>query len=300
METALQTSSLQELECRIEVGLKTFIDVGNCLLEIRDRRLYQEKGYTRFDDYCQEQWGWGKAHVYRQIEAAKTIEIIGKRSPIGDTPQTESQVRELTPLVKHDEQEAVETWRELREQHGDNITAEIIRDTVREKLKPHISYNSGENEWYTPAEYIKAAKEVMGCIDLDPASSDLANPVVGASQYFTKEDDGLTKDWCGRVWMNPPYASGLIHQFCDKLADHYNAGQVVEAIVLVNNATETNWFNVLIECASAVMFPKGRVKYTTPSGETGAPLQGQALIYMGEQPEVFMNVFSQFGWCAWL
>jgi len=72
METALQVLSLGDLEQRIEAGLKTFIDVGTCLLEIRDRRLYKEKGYTRFEDYCREQWGWGKRYINRQIEAAKT------------------------------------------------------------------------------------------------------------------------------------------------------------------------------------------------------------------------------------
>ena len=333
METALQVVGLQELESRIEKGLQTFIDVGNCLLEIRDRRLYREQGYSRFEDYCQERWGWTKTHVNRQIEAAKTIEIL---TPVGVIPASERQARELTPLVKADEQEAVETWRQLREEYGDKITAEIVRNTVREKLKPeesaeqqpsakveaeetetpgntiyypeqaeflpdkrpHVSFNSGENEWYTPIEYIQAAREVMGKIDLDPASSDAANNTVRADIYYTKQDDGLAKEWTGRVWMNPPYSSDMIGRFCDKIVCHFNAGQVTEAIVLVNNATETNWFNTLVECASAVVFPKGRVRYTTPGGETGAPLQGQAVVYMGLSPDRFMEVFSVFGWCA--
>ena len=164
--------------------------------------------------------------------------------------------------------------------------------------KPHVAHNSGNNEWYTPSEYIEAARQVMGGIDLDPASSYKANEVIGAETIYTADDDGLAHPWFGRVWMNPPYADSLIERFTSKLADHYRAGDVEEAIALVNNATETSWFHHLITVASAVVFPRRRVRFYRPDGTLGDPLQGQAIIYMGKQAQRFKSAYHPFGWRA--
>jgi len=160
--------------------------------------------------------------------------------------------------------------------------------------QPHVGHNSGDNEWYTPADYIKAAKAVMGDIDLDPASSDVANSVVGAYKFYTEADNGLSKRWSGRVWMNPPYAQPLIAQFAERLAESFAAGDVTEACVLVNNATETAWCSALITPASAICFPRGRIKFWHPRKES-APLQGQLIIYLGPRPADFRAEFRQFG-----
>ena len=184
-----------------------------------------------------------------------------------------------------------------------NITPQArnayVQSLQNERI-PHVAHNSGNNEWYTPVEYIHAAWRVMGYIDLDPASSEAANEVVGATAYYTAEDDGLSLPWVGKVWMNPPYAKALVEQFADKMAYHVGNGDVTEAIVLVNNATETAWFRTMISVASAVVFPASRIRFWQPNSDPGAPLQGQAFIYMGHSPDVFLKEFTVFGWGATL
>ena len=172
---------------------------------------------------------------------------------------------------------------------SERVRVDLIASTA------HVGQNSGENEWYTPEPYIKAARQVLGGIELDPASSKEANAVVKAKAFYSIDDDGLMREWKGTVWMNPPYAQPLIAQFCNKLTDSVTGKTVTAAVVLVNNATETGWFREVAEMATAVCFPTGRVRFWSPGKESAAPLQGQAVLYIGPKTATFVATFSHLG-----
>lgn len=170
----------------------------------------------------------------------------------------------------------------------------IIRKLLPET--PHVAQSTGENEWYTPKEYIEAAKSVMGDIDVDPASSEIANKIVKAKIYYTAQNDGLTKPWIGRIWMNPPYSQPLIVRFSETFVKKYKDTEVKEACVLVNNATDTTWFQMMLEICDKVCFIKGRIRFLDIKEEaTGAPLQGQLILYFGKNVQKFSGKFNKFG-----
>ena len=161
---------------------------------------------------------------------------------------------------------------------------------------PHVAKASGDWEWHTPAPIIVGARFTMGGIDLDPASSAIANERVEAREFYDAEQDGLTRAWHGRVWLNPPYARGLVDRFVTRLLDEYRLEQVTQAVVLVNNATETAWGQALLREANVACFPQGRIRYLREDGQPkNAPLQGQMIVGLDVDVVRFVEAFSGIG-----
>lgn len=154
---------------------------------------------------------------------------------------------------------------------------------------------SGEFEWYTPAEFVEAARDVLGAIDLDPASSDPAQETVKSDRYFTREQDGLTQSWFGRVWLNPPYTQPDIALFVHKLVEEFTLGHTTAAILLTHNYTDTAWFHLAVSACSAICFTRGRIAFIDTRGEPAAPTQGQAFFYFGAAVPVFAQRFADIG-----
>ena len=197
----------------------------------------------------------------------------------------------------------VAEWRETRDA-GQEVVEQAIQGALAEGRPPtksdiaaHVrgTFGTGENEWYTPDLHLQAVRDVLGVIDLDPASSAIAQNRVKATAFFSKDDDGLARDWRGRIFLNPPYAQPHIASFVSKMVSEFRAGRVSAAIMLTHNYTDTAWFHEAAGSSSAICFTRGRVKFVDAAGNVAAPTQGQAFFYFGDNVEGFSARFKDIG-----
>jgi phage N-6-adenine-methyltransferase len=190
-------------------------------------------------------------------------------------------------------EEKFEAYIEETIEAGDELTTAGV---LRVAKAPDVTrVNSrGDYDWYTPEKYIVAARDVLGEIDLDPASSDKANTRVMARTIYTVADDGLLQDWHGRVWLNPPYG-GAQADFTQKLVDEYEAGRVDEAILLVNsNATDTRWFAPLWD--HVLCFTDHRINFDGLLNQgASSSTHGSVFVYFGPYKQRFAERFAEFG-----
>jgi len=152
------------------------------------------------------------------------------------------------------------------------------------------------DEWYTPVHpYIDAVKEVLGSIDLDPATIAFAQARIRAAHCFTKDDDGLVHKWSGRVFLNAPFSK--IKKFVDKLVDEVQHKHITAAIMVTHAFTDTAWWHKAAYAATAIAFTSGRIKFEQENGpdRRSGPQEGQSFFYFGKDVTKFRTVFERFG-----
>jgi phage N-6-adenine-methyltransferase len=161
---------------------------------------------------------------------------------------------------------------------------------------------TGFTEWYTPGNILETAVEVMGAIDLDPASSEAqqAHSPVKAARYFTIADNSLEQRWRGRVFCNPPYARGWIDAFVNKMISAYQAGDMTAGILLTNSSTETDWWHRGAAACDALCFPKRRIPFLKVvdgalTRGSSSPSHPHTFFYFGRDVKRFQQVFGRFG-----
>lgn len=265
-----------------------------------DRVLLAQKKTALLEEQAQENKRIGgrlKSDIKRDA-STETFDNVDKSS--SNEEFTAINIRKETATLAGVSEGTVAKVLKIQKEHPDLLDnvrrGEMSINRAYKSVVPHLSYVTGEKEWYTQPKYIEMARDVMGSIDTDPATSEDAQKWIKADTYFTAETDGLCKPWMGNVWLNPPYAADLLPKFVEKLLDEIEEGHVDQAIVLVNNATETMWFSKLIKKASALCFSRGRLGFIKNlTDEPRAPMQGQVFVYFGSKIDTFASTFAEIG-----
>lgn len=133
----------------------------------------------------------------------------------------------------------------------------------------HHSASSLTVTWLTPPSILEA----LGPFGLDPCCPPVM-PWSTAATMLTEAEDGLFTPWpdSARVWLNPPYGTGVIEPWLEKMALHPGGG-----IALTFARTETAAFHRFVwPYAYAVLFLKGRIHFHFADGRraeanAGAP-----------------------------
>ncbi len=277
--------------------------VSRALKRLRDAELVDytirqgQRSPFRLHLGARVRWGFERAHAYRLLQAAQVAAVL---SPMGDIPGSERQARELVPLLR-DERELIETWRELRAEYGDRLTAEKVRQVVSERLQ--VRGGARCRVQVDAAEHAPGRVDVDGgCIPLvlvggDEHADRAFVVTVRAIEFYDQAADGLAQPWSGRVFCNPPYGGRLAGLFAQRLIDEYEAGNVTAAVLLVNaHGTDTDWFRPFLRDYYPLCFTDHRIDFDSAGREKGSgSTHGSAFCYLGPEPERFAAVFASFG-----
>lgn len=150
-------------------------------------------------------------------------------------------------------------------------------------------------EWYTPEHVIAWVTDILdGNIELDPASCKEANKIVQASVFYSAEQNGYNKQWKARtVFLNPPFDATPL--WLQKLTHQYAAGNISEAIMLVNAAPGYIWFENMWRLRTVCML-RERLCFTNEDGYVyGQAKKAQTLIYFGTDDTKFATVLEPHG-----
>ncbi|HEV7523028.1 MAG TPA: DNA N-6-adenine-methyltransferase [Candidatus Angelobacter sp.] len=131
----------------------------------------------------------------------------------------------------------------------------------RKGIGGHTMANNGRHElWLTPPQLLHP----LGEFDLDPCACPEPRPFPTARHHIALPQNGLTADWVGRVWLNPPYGD-KIGPWMEHMAQHGSG------IALTFARTETDFWQTWIwPFAKALLFLKGRLNFYLPDGSRSA------------------------------
>ena len=289
----------EEASIALQRHAATIREIVERSTDVVARELYEAKQEIHrwkkagWAEWVETEVGWSVQYADRLIRRyqeknseTQVQNLLPEAAPRLDLPLVESSQETVSPSVH------IELAREVLAERSIGISP--LYTTFSEVATPrneHVMQVMGSSEspeWYTPQDIVQLSIALLGEIDLDPCSNSHESPNIPAHNHYTKEDDGLSQPWEGKVYLNPPYGSE-IPQWVDKLVKSYGNG-VTEAIALLPGRIDTVWFQPLYEYPMCNI--RGRLQFENSPHHAPFPC---VIVYLGKRTEDFIKVFKDRG-----
>lgn len=157
------------------------------LLRLYEGEAHLALGYASWQAYWQVEFETSWQTGYRELDAARVDRAV---LPWANGPLPERQAREFAPLLKEDEKALIETWRDLKEQFGDDLTAVNVRQVVANRVQRIRREKAAVDEGPPP--------EPGGGMDI---------------RHGNFREAGLERQSVDLVFTDPPYPGEFLHEW---------------------------------------------------------------------------------------
>ena len=133
-------------------------------------------------------------------------------------------------------------------------------------------FSSKSDEWATPQDFFDKLNDEFH-FNLDPCADENNHK---CDLFYTKEQDGLSKNWGGHtVFCNPPYGKAI----SDWVKYSYEQSQQPDTtvVMLIPSRTDTRYFHDYIYGKAEIRFIRGRLKFG--DGKGSAPFPSMVVIF---------------------
>jgi site-specific DNA-methyltransferase (adenine-specific) len=235
--------------------------------------------------------GRGRASSLRAILKTMGLELRGRQLAAGPVGLALVQARKRRKMSRRRLAKALGVSRNtlVAVEQGGGLTSTLeayagavaaglylARPSDARSFAVHAGNSTGNNGWETPVGLAMTLSDAVGGFDLDPcaATSDRRKARVKARVLLTKEDDGLTAPWRGKIFVNPPYSRGISDWIRKCLLESQRGCLVV---ALIPARPDTMYWQDLIAGKADVFLLRGRLKFG--DGDNSAPFPSAVVVW---------------------
>lgn len=144
------------------------------------------------------------------------------------------------------------------------------------------------DEKATPPAFFAPLAEAVDGFDVDPAAGAESEPL--ADVTYTIEDNGLTEDWFGTIWLNPPYSNMI--PWVQKIIAEMSTDRVETVLLLCKGDSSTNWWQKAAQEAALISAVDHRLQFEGTDYSAPFPVH---LMVFGDIPPALVDALAEHG-----